>query len=221
VQLYPFTPFTDDEMKETLSYNEKLKRRQIPEDILETMTTRSLFFQYVYCDLSKSMYMYNSAQYGFRANVDQLNMLPELLTRPDAGNDLLDILLCMDIETIDDLDCLFMFDCLQRIIAQPEVVKEMSDEIVLEYINTVLKLQESIKILSETNDKWSYPESLSAIMFGLGNIMLKYKYEPFMFLIESEPLVSSFMKGDNLKSEQTVLFINNCISNFINQKSIA
>jgi hypothetical protein len=65
-ELYPFIPFTEEEMK-TLSYQEKLSRRQIPADILHQMTTKSLVYQFISCDLSGSMYLYNSVQTGFTA----------------------------------------------------------------------------------------------------------------------------------------------------------
>jgi len=73
--LYPFVPFTEAEMR-TLPYDVKLERRQIPESFLRNMSTKALFYQFVYTDLSKSMLMFNTMQQGFETVTGQLNMLP-------------------------------------------------------------------------------------------------------------------------------------------------
>jgi hypothetical protein len=72
--------------------------------------------------------------------------------------------------------------------------------------------QKTIRELAETNDNWSYPESLVAILFGLGNVMIKY--EPFIHLLETDSGVNGVMMGENNRNEQIVSLINNCITGF-------
>jgi hypothetical protein len=213
LDLYPFVPFTDEEMK-TLAYSVKLERRQIPENVLQEMTTGALFCQFVLCDLSPGMYLYNSAQAGFRAMTEQLNMLPELLNRSDAGRVLLDLLQEVELTDIDGLNCFHTYECMQRIIAQPEVINSMTEDDIDEFILLMMRHQKTIRELSETNDNWSYPESLSAILYGLGNVMLRFEYEPFRLLLETDAGVNELMNGSNLKQEQTALLMNDCIANF-------
>jgi hypothetical protein len=216
LNLYSFAPFTVEEMK-TLANSVKLERRQIPESVLRGMTTKALFYQFVLCDLSPGMYMHNSAQAGFRATAKQLNMLPELLNRTDAGGVLLDLLGRMELATMDGLGCLHAYECMQRIIAQTEVIGNMTEKEIDEYIRLMMLHQKTIRELAETNDNWSYPESLAAILYGLGNVMLRYEYEPFSLLLATDAGVNGLMNGDNLRNEQTVSLINDCIANFSNR----
>jgi hypothetical protein len=214
--LYPFAPFTDEEMK-TSAYSVKQERRQIPGDVLRGMTTKALFYQFVLCDLSPGMYLHNSAQAGFRAMAEQLNMLPELLSRPDAGGVLLDLLRDVDITAVDSPACFHTCECMQRIIAQAEVIKNMTEEEIDAYIPLMMRHQETVRELAATNGNWSYPESLAAILYGLGNVMLRFEYEPFCRLLETDAGVKALMDGDNLRTVQTVSLMNDCIANFSNQ----
>jgi hypothetical protein len=213
LDLYPIIPFTDEEMK-TLDYRIKLERRQIPEDVLQKMTTKALFYQFALCELSRNMYMYNSAQSGFMAVATQLNMLPELLNRTDAGPVLLKLLQGVELAEISEVDCIHLYECMQRVIAQKEIINEMTKDDIHQYVSLMMLHQEIIKDLSEMNDNYSYPESLAAILYGLGNVMLRFEYEPFRLLMETDLGVSALMAGDNLRDKQTVLLINNCITVF-------
>ncbi|MDR0394101.1 MAG: hypothetical protein LBH77_02970 [Tannerella sp.] len=220
VELYSFVPFTDEEMK-TLPYEQKLEKRQIPESFLLTMTTKSLFYQYFSCELSKGMYISNTAQQGFVAMKKQLNMLPELLNRRNAGKTLMDLLEKTELPKLDDSESFHFYGCLERILVQPEVIGNMTDEETDRFIRLARQVRDTIVRLSGINKKWENPESLAAIMFGLGNVMLEYEYEPFMNLVESNTEVGGLMAGGNLRSQQSeecVLLINDCIGKFIEFK---
>ena len=44
-----------------------------------------------------------------------------------------------------------------------------------------LRCHDVIRILSKTHKQnWEYPASAAIILFGLGNVMIRYEYEPFM-----------------------------------------
>jgi hypothetical protein len=158
VNLYHFILFTDEEMR-NLTYAEKLKRRQIPEDFLTKLTTEALFYQFVSCDLSPGMYLYNTAQVGFRRMVEQLNMLPELLNRRDAGSVFLTILQNVDVSNMDGIDCIYFYECLQRIIAQTEVINNMTERDINKYVRLMMHHQDSIKELSEKTVTGAIPKA--------------------------------------------------------------
>jgi hypothetical protein len=213
LDLYAFIPFTGEEMK-TMDYPAKLERRQIPGDMLQKMSTKALFYQFALCELSRGMYVHNSAQAGFRAVSEQLNMLRQLLNRPDAGPVLLELLQGFDPSAIEGDDCFHLYECLQRTIAQTEIIATMTKSDISRYIQLEQRHQEAIKSLSGKNRLWSYPESLAAIAYGLGNVMLESGYEPFRALLNANRGISGLMEGGNLKDEQIVLLINNYISGF-------
>jgi len=218
LKLYSFKPFTDSEWRST-SYEYKLGKRQIPQSFLNKMNTTALFYQFVLCDLSKSIGLFNSIQLGFENAKEQLNMLPELLNRQDAGETLLKILQQISLETIDNNDCMWFYRCLQIVIAQPEVINQMAVEDIEKYILFQMRSQEIISGLAETNPYyWIYPNSLDYILFGLGNVMLRYEFEPFVKMLETNPGLNDFMITATIygNHDEYVSLINDCIEKFKN-----
>ena len=215
LKLYPFVPFTDKEMR-TLSYDVKLERRQIPEDFLSGMSTKALFYQLVYTDLSKSMLLFNTMQQGFEST-KRLNMLPELLSRPDAGHVLLGLLQKMDPAKIDAANCFWWFHCLQITLAQQEVINSMEDWDIDNYVSLQIVQFQTIRELSSKNDNWNYPESAGVILFGLGNVMIRYDFEPFMQLLNTNQNISGLMASAMMKNESEAMLIINCINEFKNR----
>ena len=217
LNLFPFVPFTETEMK-ALSYDEKLKRRQIPPNFLHNMTSKDLFYQFVYCDLSKSMGLFNTMQQGFESVTEQLNMLPELLNRPDAGHVLLGILQKIEIGRIEELNGFWLFHCLQIILAQSVIINSMTDGNIDNYIQQQMRCHEIIRKLSATNNNWKCPESVGIMLFGLGNVMIRYEFDPFMQLLETNQYCGGLMTSAMIKDEQTALIIIDYIKNFKEQK---
>jgi len=217
LNLYPFIPFSEKEWKE-MSYAYKLEKRQIPEDFLRKMTARELFYQFVCCDLSKSMLLFNNLQQGIESS-KQLNMLPELLKRSEAGHVLLEILKKADPVQIKDLDGHWWFDCLTLIAAQPELINCMSDEDIKDYISELIRCQNVIRNLSEIDENWIYPESTGTILFGFGNVMMRYEFDPFKQLLESNLSFQSLMRYAIVSDKQIVTLMNDLIADFkINKK---
>lgn len=219
LELYQFVPFTETEMR-TLPYDVKLERRQIPESFLRKMSTKALFYQVVYTDLSQSMLLFNTMQQGFEAVTRQLNMFPELLSRPDAGHVLLEILQKVDPAKINGSDCFWFFDCLQIISAQPEVLSSMSDTDIDSYVRQQIRCHDAIRSLAKTDENWSYPESVGVILLGLGNVMFMYEFEQFLQLLETDPDTNKpIYRGDGMaRSEQLALQIIDCAKKFNPQK---
>ena len=213
LKLYQFTPFTDKEWRE-MSYDYKLERRQIPEGFLTAMTTKELFYQFVNTDLSKSIVVANTIQQGFEREANRMNMLSELLNRPDAGLTLLELLQKTDPSTINGPDCFWWFECLQIIAAQPDVINNMIDKDIDNYVLQQMRCHDAILRLSKSEDIWDYPQSVGIILFGIGNVMLKYEYEPFIQLIKENEYCRNLMMSAMLIDEQTTILIINCIHNF-------
>jgi hypothetical protein len=213
--LYPFIPFTTEEMQ-TVPYQTKLEQRQIPEDYLRKMTTEALFYQFVYCDLSGGLYAWNTLQTGFENMVKQLNMLPELLSRSDAGNVLLEILENVKIAELKESDCFHFYHCIEHIVAQPAVINSMTDAEISRYVSLQMRKQETIRELATANeDLWSYPESLGSILYGLGNVMFRYDFAPFRQLLETDQEIDALMFSAMVKNDRTVKVMNECVLKFV------
>ena len=220
LKLYPFVPFTDEEWI-SLPGEIKVERRQIPEDFLREMTTKELFYQVVYTDLSKSMGLFNTMQQGFEAVTQQLNMFPELLNRPDAGQVLLEFLQKVDPSKIDGLDCFWWDHCLQIILAQKEIINRMSDEDINQYIHQQLRCHETIRSLSKTNKNFEYPASAAILLFGLGNVLIRHEFEPFLQLLEMHgrhPFTNELIWDTQHISERDALQIIEYVKQIKNKK---
>ena len=212
LKLYPFAPFTDEEWR-LMSYDYKLERRQIPEDFLRGMTTKELFYQVVYTDLSKSMVVFNTMQQGFEAVTKQLNMLPELLNRLDAGHVLLEIQQKVDPAKIEGSDCWWFDYCLQIISAQSELINHMTEKDIDDYINLQIRC-----LKKDYSVRKDYPASAKLRLFGLGNIMIRYEYDPFMQTLGKNPVTNEMFWDTQRISEQYALQIINYVEQFKNSK---
>ena len=208
LKLYPFVPFTDEESMFT-NYGDKLDRRQIPEDFLQEMTTKELFYQFVYTDLSKSMLTFNSRQQGFLAVAGQLNILPELLNRTDAGHVLLELLQKVDPAKINAPDCFWCDYCLQIILAQPEVINRMTDNDIDRYIHYQIRCHDTL--LNLKND---YPANAALLLFCLGNVMIRYEFKPFIQTLEKNPDTNELIWDTQFINEQYALQIIDNIKKF-------
>lgn len=212
LKTYPFIPFTDEEWQET-SYSDKLERRQIPEDFLHSMTTKALFYQVVYTDLSGSMGLYSNRQQGFESVTQQLNMLPELLNRPDAGHVLLELLQKVDMSKIQldfsgEVDCYWWYYCLQIIGAQMEVINRMTNEDICVYIHHQLRCHDIMQSLSD------YPANAALLLFGLGNVMIRYKFEPFLQTLDRHPATNEVIWDTQFIKEQYALQVIDYVKQF-------
>ena len=212
LKMYPFLPFTDEEWRET-DYSYKLERRQIPEEFLHSMTTKELFYQFVFTDLSGSMGVFNTRQQGFEAVTQQLNMLPELLNRPDAGHVLLELLQKVDLSKIQldmsrEMDCYWWYYCLQIIGAQMEVINRMTNEDICAYIHHQLRCHD---IMQSSND---YPENAALLLYGLGNVMIRYKFEPFLQTLSRHPITNELIWDTQFIKKQYALQVIDFVKQF-------
>jgi len=213
LKLYPFVPFTDDEWRQ-MSYDYKLERRQIPTDFLCKMTTKELFYQVAYTELS--FRMLNSPD-------KRLNMVTELLNRPNAGCTLIEILGHINPVHISDdgkiwpeTSCWWMNHCLQIIAGQPEVINSMTDADIDNYIVQQMRCLETHRNLCEnSDDEYCYCENVYLILYGLGNVMIRYKFEPFIQSLLRNPETNELIW--QLPTAQQALRCNFQVINYIEQ----
>ena len=183
------------------------------------MNSGDLFLSFVSSEASNKMFVYNTIQYGFEVAKEQSSVLRELLKRDDAGHQLLEILKDINLVEMEELGSFHFFDCLQIIIAQSEVINNMTENDINKYICFQMHCLESIQILSEANKAyWGYPESLGAILFGLSNVMIRYEFASFIQLPEFDHEILGLMSSGMVKDECIVTIVSNCIVEFINNR---
>ncbi len=181
LKLYRFIPFSDEWGPGKTPFTELVESRQIPEDFLLGMTTKELFLQYFYCELVLNVTMVQgNGRSGFLVSKNTFNMIPELLNRPDVGQVVLEILEKIDITKLEGYCRLSYLGLFQVFAAQPEVINSMTDEEIDDYIFHQMRCYDDI--LSHI-DMWASFRSYEYIWFGLGNVMIRYKFEPFMRLL--------------------------------------
>ena len=98
---YPIKPGTDA-WKAFTTHDEMLKACQIPDDILENMSTKALVESVLDYPLYGDMMVYDSIQQGFEAVASRFNGLSELLNRKEAGTELLAIYSKMNPQDIEE-----------------------------------------------------------------------------------------------------------------------
>jgi len=209
LKLYPFEPFSDDFGPGKTPFVDLLEARQIPEDFLRGMTTKELFYQFVYTE--RTMTIYNTPDKRF-------NMVTELLNRPDAGQVLLG-LLQKYVPTKISGDCYYWGYFLKIFSAQTEVINLMTDEEIYNYIHHQLRINEIIKNMYK-DDYSSFCFEMRYILIGLGNVMIRYEFEPFIQYLWNQN-TSNLMwpptTSDN-SSVQCDFQIINYVEQFINFK---
>ena len=80
---YPVKPGTPE--WNALTYQERIAVQQIPENILEDMSTEELFQAWLDLPGRLEVLAYNSMQQGFDATLNHFNVLPELMKRENIG----------------------------------------------------------------------------------------------------------------------------------------
>jgi len=98
---FPVKPGTE-EWKTFQTHNEMLKACQIPERILNNMSTAALVETVLNYPLLLDMMAYNNIQYGFDQVASRFNGLQELLNREDTGTELIARYHTMDPVAIED-----------------------------------------------------------------------------------------------------------------------
>lgn len=170
---YPVQPGTEE--WEQLDHGERVLACQIPEEVMEQMTTEELATVVLEYPCFFDMIFYDSYQDGFEAVRDNFNGLQVLLKREDLAEGLLKIYRETDVKQMLSLNDEQIFDetldllYLETLIAQPEVRESASEE-QLNEINSIAELnysfqrdnQESIPSLSLSGYYESVEQQMSS-----------------------------------------------------------
>jgi len=82
-----------------------------------------------------------------------------------------------------------------------------------------LRCHDVIRILSKTHKQnWEYPASAAIILFGLGNVMIRYEYEPFMRSLSILPNTKELYWNTQQISEQQALQVIDYVKQFRNKR---
>ena len=128
---FPITPEkTPEEWGKLRSLKKKLEVCQVPEEILETMSTEGLIETCLAYPLFSNMMYQNSLQDGFCQLVDGFNGLRELLSREDGAPLLLQKYLKLSLDNVKNVDefgsiRLIYFEFM---LANPQVISKLSEE---------------------------------------------------------------------------------------------
>ena len=218
LNLYPFEPRMEEEY-----FHSFVKKRQIPEDFLRGMSTKELIYQ----TLRLEMFLFGGDRINvttFTINiVNNFNMVAELLSRPDAGRELVHILQRIDPSVIkweEDLeptvDCYYFYECVQGFVVLPEIIGRMSDEEIDLYIDEQLRLY---NLVLESPTGVQIPACTGYGLLGLCYAMMRHEFEPFMQLL----VMNRNFLGDVMSGRAKYMFaytssIMDCIEQFKNRE---
>lgn len=128
---FPITPEkTPEEWGKLRSIKKMLKVCQVPEEILETMSTEGLIETCLAYPLMGNMMAYNSIYDGFLKHIETFNGLRELLSREDGAPLLLQKYLKLSLDNVKNVDefgsiRLIYFEFM---LANPQVISKLSEE---------------------------------------------------------------------------------------------
>ncbi len=176
-----------------------------------------LFVQFIHMDMAKDVLLFSTMQQGFRMVIERYNTLQELYRRNDIADYFTRKLREVNIKEVKNNECHFHYLCLRMLSAQKEVIGKMNKSQTLNYINTVSQIITEIAELSFTDPNWQTLSSYDFEMIGYGNIMIKYKYPPFMELMQSNKKVRLYMDGFIPLDEELIGLIENCMIKFYKQ----
>jgi len=210
----------------------ELSKRQIPEDFLREMTTKELIYQISRLEVFTSIFFLALQGHGpWKYYVDRLNMCTDLMyKREDAVQTLLQLLQRIEpsfikngnMENDSSWDCYYFYECLQIFASCPAIINRMTDEEINQYIDEQIRLHDAISDLDfdANSDRWYYPHSIVFGLFGLCNIMMRYEFEPFLQLLETNEFFSDVIKDNKGETRWIIpqtLSIIDCIKKFQNQ----
>jgi hypothetical protein len=191
---FPIKPGTDG-WKAFTTHDEMLEACQIPEDILKNMSTKGLVETVLEYPLLGDMMAYNSIQHGFEAVASQFNGLPELLSRKDAGTELLAVYNKMnplDIEEnwgdVQKGAYTFSIANVEILLAQNEILHNLS-EIQLEDLTAEARLKYTAKqqsaVYGQTGQEFS--------IWLMGKALQRVNYLPFQRQIDQDAAMQNFL----------------------------
>jgi len=120
----------------------------------------------------------------------------------------LEILEKIDPSKIERGDCFWLDYYLQIILAQLEVINSMSNEDICKYITQLIRCHDTLQVLTD------YPSTVTVIVLGLGNIMIRYEYKPFVQILSKDPNTNKYIYDTMRVTEEFALQVIDNINQF-------
>lgn len=195
LHLYYFQPFTEYEWK-YMSREDKLKKRQLPAEVLKSLTLEELFNNCMWWDLAPDILLFSSYQQGFRvAYFNRFNGIQELYKREGVHLFLEEKLRVIDTKDMVTMKCGFYNHLLEFMYVQNECLSQYPFNEIKNALSFMFDKADRLSYLT-TLDSVNYSSlSLSQWMLGIGNILIMYKYKPFLDELEKDLELKSFFEG--------------------------
>lgn len=167
---FPITPQkTPEEWRELRSIKRKLEVCQIPEEILETMSTEGLIETCLAYPLFSNMMYQNSLQDGFCQLVEGFNGLRELLSREDAAPLLLQKYLELSLDNVKNVDefgsiRLIYFEFM---LANPQVMGKFSE------VEKDALLDRAMKLIALKSQRYAETFSITSSALVASQVLLE------------------------------------------------
>jgi hypothetical protein len=217
---YPVKPGSD-QWKTFTTHTEMINSCQIPNTILQKMSTGDLVETCLNYPLYMDMFAYNQLQNGFDVVTAHFNGLQVFLNREDAGTVLLEKYKKMDPEAFDQNLSLIKkgeyaakFYYVEILIAQETILSN------LQPIQRKLLLEECIRKFKE---KEKYPEVYDALSYRnilliAGRIMAIEKFDPLINKTEIDKRLKVFLQNGFTPDANIVKELFNLAVQYLNQK---
>ncbi|WP_319482320.1 hypothetical protein [uncultured Draconibacterium sp.] len=189
-----FKPFSEYEWKFE-SYDYKVERRQLPEDVLKSLTLEELFYQCVWLDMARDALVFDSYQEGFRAYLNNFNCIQELYEREGVHLFLEEKLRIMDVKDVVGVDCWFYKHLLEFSYVQEECLSLYPEEKTLNILSFMFEKTDRLSFLTTLESPNYKLVDLSQWMLGIGNIMIMHGYSPFQEELKVDDELNLFMNG--------------------------
>ena len=194
---FPITPEkTPEEWGKLRSIKKMLKVCQVPEEILETMSTEGLIETCLAYPLMGNMMAYNSIYDGFLKHIETFNGLRELLSREDAGPLLAEKYQALSLDDVlksDDYPT-YRLRYFEYILAQPAVLNT------LEPAQKEALLDRAVQLTDQKARRYAETFSISPSTLLAGRILMED--EGFAAEAEEREDIRLFLeKGTALTSE--------------------
>lgn len=194
--LYHYPYFSKEDWY-NLSHEDKVKNRQLPEELLKRMTMEQLFNHCMWWeDLKGDMLLFNTNQQGFRAAYyGRFNGIQELYKREGIHLFLEAKVKDIDAKDLTTNNCWFYNHILEHIYVQPECLVQYSSNETIRCLDVLFaKLERRAYLTTIDSKKWGF-YALGRWAFGIGNIMIINEYKPFSDEMEKDVYLKNFMNG--------------------------
>lgn len=205
---YPIKPGTD-EWAALRNNDHKIEVCQIPEDILENMSTEGLTETVLDYPLLFGMMAYSTVQYGFDKVSSDFNGLQELLNREDGGSEIMALYCATDPAAIEDDwtdiekgEYAINLMHIEIILAQEEILDSLT--------STQLRVLVE-ECLIKYHQKQQVPEAygnygLQSTLRLMGRVLEHENYGPFMEKVSEKQFFQDFLDtgswlNDEMKAE--------------------